>query len=602
MKNLLLILGLMLSFVSFSQTEKEKLAAHYYSEGDFTKAGELYRDLARRTPSSPYYYESYLNCLFELKEFKTASKLVDRRIKKFPLVFNYKVDKGYVLKKKGESSKADAVYTRLIKDIVADPQRIESLATAFMKRNELKWAISAYEKGRKKLSSEVVFTLELAPLYLQMDQNEKVISEFLTLLVYNESYYTDVKTQILSFANSKDMATLQRLTMKRIQKNPNSMILNDLLMWTFIQRRDWESAFIQTRAIDKKLKENGERMISLGAVCTSNREYKWAAKCYEYIVSLKESSGFYTEALRGLLDNRFLQLEEEGTLPADELEKLEKDLKSFIEQYRSISVTVSVKRKLAKLYAYYLHEEKKAIVILEELKDNFGVTARMRAMIKLELADIYLASGDMWEPSLLYSQVEKDFKEDAMGQEAKFRNARLAYFRGEFEWAQTQLNVLKAATTQLISNNAIRLSLFITDNLGLDSTEQPMILYSRAELYVFQNKLDDAIKELEAISIIYPNHDLEDDILFLMGKISEKQRKWTEAIGYYNKVAQNFYYDILADNALFNIGDIYQFRLKDLEKAQETYEKIILDYSSSMFVVEARKRYRSLKPALDLRP
>lgn len=602
MKYLFLILGLFASTLSFSQTEKEKLAAHYYYEGEYGKAVELYKDLAKRSPSSPYYYENYLNCLFKLNDFKAASKLVSKRIKKFPYVFNYKVDKGYVLKKKGETEKAENVFNSLIKDIAPDPRRIEDLASAFLKRNETIWAITTYEKGRKKMKSEVVFTLELAPLYLQLNQKEKVLAEFLTLLEYNESYYREVKAQILSFAEDKDLATLQKLVLDKIQNNSNSIVMNDILMWTFIQRRDWESAFIQTRAIDKKLNELGERMIELGSICASNREFKWASKCYEYIADIGEKSGYYTRAVKGLLDNRFFQLEEEGTLPNAQLLQLETDLKKFISDYENFAVSVEIKRKLAKLYAYYLHREKEAIALLEKLKNNAGIPAKMNALIKLELADIYLATGDMWEPALLYSQVEKTFKEDALGQEAKFRNARLAYFRGEFDWAQTQLNVLKAATTQLISNNAIRLSLFILDNTGLDSTEQPMRLFSKAELYIFQNKLEDAISELEAISILYPNHNLEDDILFALGRIKEKQRKWNEAITYYSKVESTFFYDILADNALFNIGDIYEYRLKDLQKAKDAYEKIILNYSSSMFVVEARKRYRSLKGRLQVSP
>ncbi len=88
---------------------------------------------------------------------------------------------------------------------------------------------------------------------------------------------------------------------------------------------------------------------------------------------------------------------------------------------------------------------------------------------------------------------------DPLGQDAKLRNARLAYYKGEFEWAQTQLDILKTATTQNISNDALELSLVIQDNTGLDSTEDALIQYASADLLLFQNRIDACFARLDSI-------------------------------------------------------------------------------------------------------
>ena len=187
------------------------------------------------------------------------------------------------------------------------------------------------------------------------------------------------------------------------------------------------------------------------------------------------------------------------------------------------------------------------------------------------------------------------FTNDALGQEARYRYARLCYFRGDFEWAQTQLDVLKGATTQLISNNAMRLWLIIQDNLGLDSTDEALKLYAAAELLIFQNKSDEALKKLEEIPVLFPGHTLTDEIYFAKALIYEQKSDYMMAEQLYLRLTKDFSFDILADNALINLARLYEYKLNDTAKARKIYEMIVLNYTGSLFVGEARKRFRILR-------
>jgi tetratricopeptide (TPR) repeat protein len=73
------------------------------------------------------------------------------------------------------------------------------------------------------------------------------------------------------------------------------------------------------------------------------------------------------------------------------------------------------------------------------------------------------------------------------------------------------------------------------------------------------------------------------------------QGKWDEAIPFLEKIVSKFGSDILADDAIFNLAEIYELQKNNKEKALEFYKLIVLDYKGSLFSAEARKRVRLLR-------
>jgi tetratricopeptide (TPR) repeat protein len=219
---------------------------------------------------------------------------------------------------------------------------------------------------------------------------------------------------------------------------------------------------------------------------------------------------------------------------------------------------------------------------------------RFKSECKLDLGDIYVLKGEVWEAMLLYGQVDKEFLEDPLGQEAKFRNAKLSYYLGEFDWARAQLDVLKTATTQLIANNAIELSLQIQDNT-IDSNEEPMRWFARADLFYFQNRLADALVVLDSINLVYPKHELADDVVFKRAEIAIKQKNYTLAAQLFEQVYNEHGSGILGDNALYTLAQLNESKLNNLEQARKQYELFIEKYPGSFFLNDVRKSYRALR-------
>jgi TolA-binding protein len=206
-----------------------------------------------------------------------------------------------------------------------------------------------------------------------------------------------------------------------------------------------------------------------------------------------------------------------------------------------------------------------------------------------------MLNGDVWEASLYYSQVEKMYEDDPMGHEAKFRNARLSFFKGDFEWSKAQLDVLKSSTSEMIANDAMQLALLIEDNLGLDSIEKPLKLYAEADFLVYKNQFTEAEKKLDSINAMYPHHSLDDEILMERAQIAFKQRDYPKALTFYTRVYTEYGKDILGDDALFKAAELEEQYLNEPIKAKDLYEKLIINYPGSVYTVEARSRFRRLR-------
>jgi TolA-binding protein len=191
--------------------------------------------------------------------------------------------------------------------------------------------------------------------------------------------------------------------------------------------------------------------------------------------------------------------------------------------------------------------------------------------------------------------VEKDFKYEVIGHEAKFSNAKLSYYAADFKWAKSQADVLKGSTSKLIANDALDLSLIITDAIGIDTNAAPLAWFAAADLMILQHKYEMALQHLDSINKLFPQHTLGDDIYFKKAEIFTKLGRFAEAEKMYQDLLQFYSTELYGDDAQFKLAELYERKLNDTEKAKQAYQDILTKYPGSIYVVEARKRYRTLR-------
>ncbi len=592
---LLILLAFSISVPLAAQNRDEELAAQYYLNGEFEKAIDLYEKLHRKTPENTYIYSNYLNSFLALNRFDEAEKLVRKQIRKFENDYTFDADLLYVLDKAARTEERKKETENLIRGIKDTDQAYRAFI-ALMKRNYRNEGLEALLKGRKLSGDKTLFARELVMIYGDLGNKSELIRELCTLV--EENPLAIDKTQELAqayFSSDEDWNLLKKELQNRLQKDPDYTGWQEMIMWVLVQQKNFEGAFIQFRALDKKNKEGGKRILDLALISLQNQEWDMAAKCYEYVKQLGEGAPYFYQALYGLLDVRYRKIVVYGRYNQEDLLAAEKEFSSFVNSYSSYFNTEIAERQLAYLYNFYLDKPDSAIALLNRIIANPSAPARFRGEVKLDLGDCYVMQGDVWEAELLYSQVDKDFKEDVLGQEAKFRMAKLFYYKGEFERSKAYLDVLKTATTQLISNNAIELSMLIQDNTGLDSTEEAMQIYAEADLLIYRNKIREGLEKLDQLNRQFPNHVLADEILWAKFKAMKRQNLPDSGLYFLNKILTEHGEDILADNALYELAQLYEKELNQPAKAMELYEKLMLQYPGSLFVVEARKSYRRLR-------
>lgn len=597
MKKLLMLLFTLISLVSYAQQDLE-LAEYYYENGKFDQA-KLYYEKVYKTNQTNKVYTNYLNTLIALNEFEEAEKIIKKKIKTQNEDGTAYVQLGDLYTKFNKNEDAKDQFEKAISVCVPTRSNILRLANEFSRINEYEYSLKAYQKGRKNSQDGYNYSYEMASVLGNLGKFDEMIESLLDLIIESPNYMQTVQNaferNLQLSENEANQELLKGKLLKRLQKYPESIEYSEMLVWLFMQKKEFGAALTQVIALDKRLGENGYRVFSLADLALSNKEYQAAKKALDYVISKGPQSDYYLSSRMQKLHVMQEELKEFPSFNAQAYASLATEYEMTISELGKNAETANMIKDLAHIYAFYLNRPTDAENLLRECIELPGLYGRLLAVCKLELADVLVFKNEIWDASLLYSQVELDFKEDPLGAEAKFRNARVYYYIGDFEWAQGQLDALKASTTKLISNDAIDLSLLITDNFNMDTITTPMEMYARADLLFFRNQFDDVKTILDSLDADYPAHPLADEVLMLRAEMAKRTGKTEEALGYYQKVLDFHFKDINADNALFEIAEIHEKVLMDSAKAMTYYEKLITEYPGSLLVVEARKRFRTLR-------
>ncbi|MCB0761160.1 MAG: tetratricopeptide repeat protein [Flavobacteriales bacterium] len=598
MKYVFAILLALMSWGAVAQTTDYDLAEYYYNNGEYEQA-RLYYERLYKSDKSNRVYEKYLGTLIALGDLEEAEKIVKKKIKTSAKSADAHVDLGALYKKFGEDEKARVEFDKALKDLEPGRSHALRLANAYIKLNEFDYALETYNKARRISTDGYAFHYEMANLQGMMGNHEAMVDSFMDLLEVSPNYIQTVQNSLnrnLNIQENKANAEMLRTALlKRVQRSPEIVIYNELLIWLFLQKKDFDSALIQAKALDSRNGENGYRLVDIAQLAVNNKMYRSAAKAYQAVIDKGPEFEYYETARIEYLQVELAEITEVPGNHEEQLTALEATYTAALNDLGKTGSTAVLMKELAHIKGFYLGKTDEAIDLLYDAVEIPGLYAKMKAVIKLELGDILLLKDEIWEASLLYSQVELDFKEDVLGHEAKYRNAKVSFYAGDFEWAQAQLDVLKASTSKLISNDAIDLSLLITDNYNMDTTTVAMELYAQADLLAYQNQLVPAFAKLDSITTLFPGHSLTDEILMLKGDVYYNRGEFDKSREYYEQVSDIYSDDILADDALFKLAQLYDQIYKQPDMAQELYNRILTEYPGSLYVVEARKRFRQLR-------
>lgn len=595
MKRYLLII-LFFSIHCLAKGQDIELANEYFKQGEYEKAKDIFQKIAKDKNNIRLIHQNYIQCLFKLKNFDEAEKYLKRQIKSNDLTgIAYRSDYTSLLEMTGKFEEAQKEMETLIDLAARTEGTIYELQDLLYRNSKTELVIQLLKKGREIAKDENKFAILMARAYLYNGQKEPMIEEMLKygLIEGNQDYVKATFQDNLKTEAEIDM--LEKALYSKVQKFPTEQYYTDILIWHLIQQKEFSKAFIQTRALDRRLRQDGQRVFELAQTALVNKDFKVAIQMYDYVMKEYPQGQYYTYARRNALFCKEEVVKTAYPVSVADIRSLIKDYQGLFSDLGRNVKTMEALRNTAQLYAFYLNERDTAITVLETAIMIAGSDNAFRDKCKLDLGDIYVLKNEPWEATLLYSQVEKSQKEDQLGQEAKLKNAKLHYYNGEFDLSKEVLDILKKATTREIANDAMQLSLLIQDNIGLDTSEVAMKEYAKVDLLLFQNKNAEAMTALNQIFEKYKSHSLADDILLLRANTNLKINQPQKALEDLELLRKNYSFDILADDALFLEAKIYEESFQQKDKAMELYREILQKFPGSIYGAEARKRFRNLR-------
>ena len=578
---------------------QEQMAAYYFDQGEYEQAAQLYESLYERT-TNKYYYQRLYATYLKLGEYRDAIRLAEKRQKKQPKELALHVDEGNVYLVQKQTKKAEKCFDKAIEAITSNLAPVPDLAMAFSGIGRHDYAAKTYLKAREQTRNPHLYFNELVGVYQAMGDHEAMTHEYFDLLDKQPGMMPSIQISMqktLQEAPDERLAEgVKRALVERVREHPDNRSYLEMMIWFALQQKDFRFALAQARAVDARFPDQGgEHLMRVAQIAYANEDYDVAAESYRLVQQKGQEHPHYFDARVGELEVDFARINHNYSIDSKSFAQLMQKYEGAIAELGKNERTIPLMRHYANLKGYHGNDAQAAASMLDDVLELPRLKPQVRDEVKLELGDLLLFAGSVWDASLLYMQVDKANKNDLLGAQAKFKNAKLSYYNHDFEWAASQLKVLRASTSKLIANDAMELSLLISDNMEDDSTYGMLELFADADLQLYRNQLDSAWAGFDEVSRRALSHPLMDEVLMRKAQIRLKQARYEEADSLLQRLVDFYPTDITADDALILQAELNEDHLGNTAKALECYEKLLLDYPTSLYSDRARKRYNALK-------
>ena len=585
-KNVTIFFLLFVAFFCQAQNKSHTIAENYFRNSDYEKAIQLYKDLYEKSPYNTTYLKRLVSCYQETNQFSLAESLISSSIKRYPKQSYLFIILGYNFEKQQQLKKADEQYNKVLSMIKDQPGYGSATASFFKEYNKLDYAIEAYNIVMKH-NPKANFGFQLAQIYGEKGDFKKMFESYVDLVDNNEKFVSNVKRYtnryITEDRENENNILLKNTLLKRSISNPKNS-WNNLLAWLFIKQKQYQKALIQYKALLARSENHLSSVKELGKIAYDNLDYDTAKDCFYLII---EKTSYDSDKFHAIYMNLTIDI-------ASKEENLTAKFKEVFDKYGINKKTIYIQLAYADFLTFQKNKPDEAISVLEKSL-KLASSKFMKATVKLKLGDVLVFTRKFNRALIYFSQVQTKFKNHELAQEARFKVAQTSYFNGDFDWAKAQLKILKGSATQLIANDATELFLTISDNQPSDSIPTGLKEFAKADLLAYQNKNEEAIAILSELLINYKNQPIEDEILFKQAQLHLKNGKFNEAITNFESVLKLNPEGIFVDNSLYALAELYNTKLNNPKKASEYYQKIIFEHASSIYLVDARVKYRKLR-------
>ncbi|MCT4616432.1 MAG: hypothetical protein N4A49_16375 [Marinifilaceae bacterium] len=592
-KVILLIIFFSIYFIpkNFAQSNKStsQVAYQLFRDAKYKEAAYVFNELYYVTKSRSY-FNYYIESLCRAKEYSLAIRQLKKDLKKNKSSYSSLIAMAYVYQRWGKISEAETIYTKVISEFPPIQSIVRNIATEFANRRLFEYQLKTYERAKTIVKGKT-YNFEIANSYLYQKIYDKMMDYYILSIDDSTDSFSKIRSK-LNYAFSGDIddslfevVENKLIEAERLSEKPD--IVKDLLYWLYEYKSKFEKAFSIANSISLIKKDDGWIFIKLANSAKSKYKWDWAERAYKKVLSLEYTKKYYMKAKTELLKIKFNQLALKRDLNADSIRKLSQDYKLLIDSIKTDKTKTELILNYSNILAFYLNDYDNSKKIIDEhIKSGIRLNYTERANLKLAKVDIVLLSGNYWESILLFSQIEKENRNNKFGDIAKYKKAMVSYYMGEIKWAKAQFDALKQSTSKMLANDAVEKSILISDHSSTESSFKVLQIYSKAEYLLFSKKYIESISILDSLLDNYSGHSIEHNVYWLKAQIYLQQSKYEKLGVELDKIIGSKIDSYLKPKAILLKAEIME-RQEYTQDAILLYELLVKKYEQSIYTINA---------------
>jgi len=578
--------------------QKFSLAQSYEQIGDYNSAVKLYEELYQSDPANSMYINALYRTYTQLKNYAALVNILDERLKQKPddvEVYGMLGSTYYLM---GNEEKAVEVWNKPFQSGNINPVFYRVVGNFVLERRAFEIAIDLYEQGKKASEDKVLYAFDLARLYSLTMQFEKAAQEYCLILATQPAQRQIVETKIFETINRPGALDAMIKVIEGCA-DKNNLSYSFLLARLYSEKKDYQKAYDIYLYIDKAQSSKGRDLFNFARQMYSDKEYKLAADVYKKITDEYPDSPINSQASLGYARSLEASLLEdyEKTLPlwkpyfplirfqSDKTQEVLSAFNVVINLYKHSEPAYESMLRKAVIQFYLLNDYGEAKRLLEVIV-NEAPLSKNSADAYLELGNIALIEGKLDEAEEDFSAVLKLMSaSEEQKNKAIYKLGKVNFYQGNFDEAKKHLSKVLGNLKDNSANDAIELTLLLNPQMN-DSSN--LLTYAKAEFLCEQKKFDDAAVSYKKLADNQQAFVLRAISAINYGEMLIAVDNYPEAISVLDGLSAEGEKNIYADKAVYLLGKIHQYGIKNFSKAEEFYQKLLADFPKSIYADEAR--------------
>lgn len=610
-----LITGFLLTPLFYGRAQKPdsniklRLAQSYERSGDFEAASKIYEEMYAKDSTGVVIFDALRRNFLLLKRYDDLITLFSRALGRNPNDISLLAQLGSFYTQNADEANATRCWERAIE---VDPKHevtYRVVGSALTENRLFDRAIAIYQRGREACTDPGLFTMDIAYLHTIVLNFGGATREYVNLVRQTPSLLSFAQSRMASYTvREQGLAEAISAVEEAAKTEPNNLTLLQLEAWVYMEGKQFDRAYDVYKIMDAKTNASGRELYYFAEHALKEKSYTAASKAFQDIIAqypkfelLPQTKLGYARTLEEFTTTRdtlYQNAVATGNFrPAAEFAPMYRDAiaayRQVIAEFPNTEIAGQSLLRIAILQQDRFFDLDGGQSTLVELNKTYTAFPAITIESTLRLGDLFLARGDLSKAKEHYLTLNHYAGGGDQRERSALRLAEIDYFEGNFKDALKKLQSLTRNVVSDIANDAIKLHVFITENMN--SGDAALKDFSKAELLKRQMKFPEALKAFNLILSSYPTSDLIDEASMNIGDIHVQVGDYGDAIATYQKLLSDFPESLILDFTLMKIGNAYRYGLRDVTKATEAYQKLLEKFPNSIYVTTARKNIRELR-------